>query len=180
MEQTPVMVHAGPFANISIGQSSIVADQIALKLVGEEGFCVTEAGFGADIGMEKFFDIKCRASGLTPQCAVVVATVRALKMHGGGPAVVAGKPLDPIYKEEALDFVKAGCANLIHHIKNVSKFGAKAVVAINRFATDTDAELELVRQMSIEAGAYDAVVANHWAEGGAGAKNLAIAVVKAW
>lgn len=179
VEETPVMVHAGPFANISIGQSSIVADQIALKLVGEDGFCITEAGFGADIGMEKFFDIKCRNSGLTPHCAVVVATVRALKMHGGGPEVVAGKPLSPVYKEEALEYVEKGCANLIHHIKNVAKFGVKAVVAINRFATDTDAELDLVRKMAIEAGAFDAVVANHWAEGGAGAKNLAAAVVKA-
>jgi len=133
VERTPVFVHAGPFANIAHGNSSIIADQIALKVVGPDGFCITEAGFGADIGMEKFFDIKCRYSGLTPQCAVIVATVRALKMHGGGPDVVAGKPLDHVYKDEALDLVKAGCANLIHHIKNIKKFGVKAVVAINRF-----------------------------------------------
>jgi formate--tetrahydrofolate ligase len=132
VEQTPVLVHAGPFANIAHGNSSIVADQVALKLVGEDGFCVTEAGFGADIGMEKFFNIKCRYSGLKPQCAVIVATVRALKMHGGGPDVVAGKPLDHVYKEEALDLVRAGCANLVHHIKNVAKYGVRCVVAINR------------------------------------------------
>lgn len=179
VERTPVFVHAGPFANIAHGNSSIVADQIALKLAGEDGFCVTEAGFGADIGMEKFFDIKCRYSGLTPRCAVIVATVRALKMHGGGPAVVAGKPLDHVYKDEALDLVKAGCANLIHHIKNITKFGVEAVVAINRFATDTEAELELVKALSLEAGAYAAVIANHWAKGGAGAIDLGKATIAA-
>jgi formyltetrahydrofolate synthetase len=179
VEQTPVLVHAGPFANIAHGNSSIIADQIALKLVGEDGFCVTEAGFGADIGMEKFFDIKCRYSGLVPQCAVIVATVRALKMHGGGPDVVAGKPLDHVYKEEALDFVKAGCANLLHHIRNVAKFGVRCVVAVNRFSTDTEAELELVKSLCISAGAYNAVVANHWAEGGRGAKDLGRAVIEA-
>lgn len=176
VEATPVLVHAGPFANIAHGNSSIVADQIALKLAGPDGYCVTEAGFGADIGMEKFFDIKCRYSGLTPQTAVIVATVRALKMHGGGPDVVAGKPLDHVYKEEALEFVRAGCCNLIHHIKNVIKFGVQCVVAVNRFSTDTQAELDLVRSLSMEAGAYAAVVANHWAEGGAGAVDLAVAV----
>jgi len=132
VEHTPVMVHAGPFANIAHGNSSIVADQIALKLVGEDGFTITEAGFGADIGMEKFFNIKCRYSGLKPQAAVIVATVRALKMHGGGPDVVAGKPLSHVYKEEALDFVEKGCSNLIHHIRNVNKYGVRPVVAINR------------------------------------------------
>lgn len=179
VEQTPVLVHAGPFANIAHGNSSIVADQIALKLVGDEGFCITEAGFGADIGMEKFFNIKCRYSNLTPQCAVIVATVRALKMHGGGPDVVAGKPLDFVYKEEALDLVEKGTANLIHHIKNVLKYGVKPVVAINRFSTDTDKELELVRQLCLNAGAYAAVVANHWAKGGEGATDLGLAVIDA-
>jgi len=179
VEKTPVMVHAGPFANIAHGNSSIVADQVSLKLVGEDGFCVTEAGFGADIGMEKFYNIKCRYSGLKPQCAVIVATVRALKMHGGGPDVVAGKPLDFVYKEEALDLVRAGCANLIHHIKNIKKYGVLPVVAINRFSTDTEAELELVRTLSIEAGAFDARVANHWAKGGAGAVELGQAVIAA-
>jgi len=179
VEATPVLVHAGPFANIAHGNSSIVADQIALKLVGEDGFCVTEAGFGADIGMEKFFNIKCRYSGLKPQCAVIVATVRALKMHGGGPDVVAGKPLDHVYKDEALGLVEAGCANLIHHIKNVIKYGVRCVVAVNRFSTDTEAELELVRKLSVDAGAYAAVVANHWAKGGAGAADLGKAVADA-
>merc|ERR1711988_1323747 len=107
LEGTPVFVHAGPFANIAHGNSSILADKISLKLVGKDGVVVTEAGFGADIGMEKFFNIKCRYSGLTPQCAVIVATVRALKMHGGGPPVVAGTPLDHVYKDEAIDLVKA-------------------------------------------------------------------------
>jgi formyltetrahydrofolate synthetase len=179
VEQTPVMVHAGPFANIAVGNSSIVADQVALKLVGKDGFCVTEAGFGADIGMEKFFNIKCRYSGLTPQCAVIVATVRALKMHGGGPPVVAGKPLDFVYKEENLVLVRAGCANLAHHIRNVAKFGTRCVVAVNRFHSDTEAELELVKVLSMEAGAYAAVVANHWAKGGAGAADLGLAVIDA-
>ena len=179
VEQTPVMVHAGPFANIAHGNSSIVADQVSLKLAGKDGYVVTEAGFGADIGMEKFFNIKCRYSGLKPQCAVLVATVRALKMHGGGPPVQAGKPLDHVYKDENLDLVKAGCVNLAHHIRNIAKYGVKCVVAINEFATDTQAELELVQQMALEAGAFDAKIARHWAEGGAGAVDLANAVVEA-
>jgi formyltetrahydrofolate synthetase len=179
VECTPVLVHAGPFANIAHGNSSIVADQIALKLGGEDGFCVTEAGFGADIGMEKFFNIKCRYSGLKPQCAVIVATVRALKMHGGGPEVKAGKPLDHVYKDENLELLEKGCAHLCHHIRNVEKFGVKCVVAVNRFSTDTDAELELVRAQAIAAGAYDAKIANHWEEGGAGAVALAGAVERA-
>eukprot|EP00600_Ochromonadales_sp_CCMP1393_P009483 CAMPEP_0174971452 /NCGR_PEP_ID=MMETSP0004_2-20121128/10007_1 /TAXON_ID=420556 /ORGANISM="Ochromonas sp., Strain CCMP1393" /LENGTH=637 /DNA_ID=CAMNT_0016221417 /DNA_START=9 /DNA_END=1922 /DNA_ORIENTATION=+ len=179
VEQTPVFVHAGPFANIAHGNSSVVADQLALKIVGEDGFCVTEAGFGADIGMEKFFNIKCRYSGSTPQCAVIVATVRALKMHGGGPPVAAGKPLDHVYKEEAIDLVKAGCSNLVHHIKNIQKFGVKAVVAINKFSSDTEGELEAVKALSLEAGAYSAVIANHWAEGGKGAMDLGKAVIDA-
>lgn len=179
VEATPVFVHAGPFANIAHGNSSIVADQIALKLVGEDGFCITEAGFGADIGMEKFFNIKCRYSGLTPQCAVIVATVRALKMHGGGPDVTAGKPLDHVYREENLPLVENGTANLLHHIANIRKFGVTPVVAINRFATDTPAELEAVRQLCLGQGAFAAVVANHWAEGGAGATDLGNAVIEA-
>jgi formate--tetrahydrofolate ligase len=178
-ERTPVMVHAGPFANISLGNSSIIADQIALKLAGPEGYVVTEAGFGADIGMEKFFNIKCRASGLVPSCAVIVATVRALKMHGGGPIVSAGKPLATEYKEENLELVENGCCNLVKHIENALKFGVKPVVAINKFKTDTDAEIEVVRKAAIAAGAFDAVMANHWAEGGEGAKALGEAVIKA-
>lgn len=179
LEETPVLVHAGPFANIAHGNSSIVADQIALKLVGVDGFCVTEAGFGADIGMEKFMNIKCRASGLTPHCVVLVATVRALKMHGGGPVVVAGKPLAHEYKQEALDLVRAGCCNMQRHIENCKKFGVGVVVAINRFVSDTDAELEVVRQAAMEGGAFDAVVCEHWAKGGAGAVGLADAVERA-
>lgn len=179
VEHTPVLVHAGPFANIAHGNSSIVADQIALKLAGPDGFCVTEAGFGADIGMEKFFNVKSRYSGLTPQCAVIVATVRALKMHGGGPAVVAGKPLPEVYKSEAVDLVDAGCCNLVHHIKNAQKFGVRVVVAVNKFATDTEAELNTVISRALEAGASAAVVADHWAQGGAGAVDLARAVQQA-
>jgi formyltetrahydrofolate synthetase len=176
LEGTPVFVHAGPFANIAHGNSSIIADRIALKLAD---YVVTESGFGADIGMEKFFDIKCRYSGLVPNVVVLVATVRALKMHGGGPKVVAGKPLALEYTDENLDLLKAGLPNLQHHIRNAKRFGIPVVVAINSFATDTEAEVELVRQAAVEAGAEDAVVARHWMEGGAGAARLAEAVVKA-
>lgn len=179
LEETPVLVHAGPFANIAHGNSSIVADQIALKLAGPDGYVVTEAGFGADIGMEKFMNIKCRASGLQPNCVVVVATVRALKMHGGGPPVVAGKPLDHAYKSENLELVKAGCVNLARHIKNARSYGVPVVVALNRFASDTDAELAVVKQAALDAGAFAAVEAQHHASGGAGAMQLAEAVIKA-
>ncbi|CAG9459985.1 unnamed protein product [Pedinophyceae sp. YPF-701] len=179
LEQTPVLVHAGPFANIAHGNSSIVADQVALKLVGEDGYVVTEAGFGADIGMEKFMNIKCRYSGLRPSAVVLVATVRALKMHGGGPPVVAGTPLAHEYKEENVELLTKGCCNLARHIKNVRSFGVPVVVAINRFATDTEAELSAVRQQALEAGATDAVIAEHHGKGGAGAVDLANAVVKA-
>ena len=179
VERTPVLVHAGPFANIATGNSSIVADEIALKLVGKDGFCVTEAGFGADIGMEKFFNIKCRASGLKPKCAVIVATVRALRMHGGGPPVAAGKPLAEAYVQENVDLVAKGCANLVKHIQNAKKFGVYVVVAINQFKNDTENEIEAIRKASLEAGAYDAVLSNHWAKGGAGAADLAKAVERA-
>ncbi|MCA2001626.1 MAG: formate--tetrahydrofolate ligase, partial [Chloroflexi bacterium] len=179
LEGTPAMVHAGPFANIAHGNSSIIADKIALKLVGKDGFVVTESGFGADIGMEKFFDIKCRYSGLIPQVVVLVATVRALKMHGGGPKVVAGKPLAHEYLEENLDLLRAGLPNLERHIQNALKFGVNVVVAVNSFATDTPAEVELIRESSLKMGAMDAVVSTHWADGGKGAKALAEAVIKA-
>lgn len=179
LEGTPAFVHAGPFANIAHGNSSIIADQIALKLVGKDGYVLTEAGFGADIGFEKFCNIKCRESGLIPNCVVLVATIRALKMHGGGPKVVAGKPLQSAYTEENLELLEAGCSNLAKHIQNVRKFGIPVVVAVNRFATDTDAEVALVRRLSMAAGAEDAVVSDHWAEGGAGAVPLAEAVVAA-
>ncbi len=179
VEGTPAFVHAGPFANIAHGNSSIVADQIALKLVGPDGFVLTEAGFGADIGMEKFFDIKCRYSGLIPNVVVLVATIRALKMHGGGPKVVAGQPLHPAYTEENLELLEAGCANLRVHIKNALRFGIPVVVAVNKFKDDTDAEVALVRKISKEAGAEDAVMSNHWADGGAGAVELGKAVIAA-
>ncbi len=179
LEGTPAFVHAGPFANIAHGNSSIVADQIALKLAGPDGYVVTEAGFGADIGMEKFFDIKCRYSGLAPDAVVLVATIRALKMHGGGPRVVAGRPLDPAYTEENLELVEKGAENLKVHIKNALKYGVPVVVAVNRFTTDTDAEVELVRKIAKEAGAENAVMSNHWADGGAGAVELGKAVIAA-
>jgi formyltetrahydrofolate synthetase len=177
LEGTPVFVHAGPFANIAHGNSSILADKIGLKLAD---FVVTESGFGADMGMEKFFDIKCRYSGLVPSVVVLVATVRALKMHGGGPKVTAGSPLDNAYKEEDLPLLRNGLDNLLHHIGIAKKFGIPVVVAVNRFFTDTDAELELVRKVAVEeGGAFDAVISNHWEEGGRGAVGLAEAVVKA-
>lgn len=179
LEGTPVLVHAGPFANIAHGNSSIVADKIALKLVGPGGFVVTEAGFGADIGAEKFMNIKCRYSGLSPQCAIIVATIRALKMHGGGPAVTAGKPLDRAYVTENVDLVEAGCANLARHIENMKKYGSNVVVAINKFSTDSDAEMAAVRNAALAAGAFDAVVCSHHAHGGKGAVDLGIAVQKA-
>jgi formyltetrahydrofolate synthetase len=176
LEGTPVFVHAGPFANIAHGQNSIIADRIALKLAD---YVVTESGFGADIGMEKFFDIKCRTSGLIPQVTVIVATVRALKMHGGGPRVVAGKPLDYAYTTENLDLLRAGLGNMQHHIRNAKKFGVNVVVAVNSFKDDTEAEVDLIRQAAVEAGAEDAVVCRHWMEGGKGAIKLAEAVIKA-
>ncbi len=176
LEGTPAFVHAGPFANIAHGNSSIIADKIALKLAD---YVITESGFGADCGMEKFFNIKCRYSGLIPQVVVIVATVRALKMHGGGPKVVAGKPLAPEYTDENLDLLRKGLPNLERHIQNALKFGVNVVVAVNSFATDTQAEVELVCAAAIKAGAMDAVVARHWMEGGKGAVALAEAVIKA-
>jgi methylenetetrahydrofolate dehydrogenase (NADP+)/methenyltetrahydrofolate cyclohydrolase/formyltetrahydrofolate synthetase/formate--tetrahydrofolate ligase len=176
LEGQPAFVHAGPFANIAHGNNSIVADQIALKL-GD--YVVTESGFGADIGMEKFFNIKCRYSGLVPNAVVLVATIRALKMHGGGPKVTPGKALDRAYTEENLSLLEKGAENLAFHIENVKRFGIPAVVAVNRFPTDTAAEIELVKKMALEAGAEQALMADHWAEGGDGAIELAEAVVAA-
>ncbi len=176
LEGTAAFVHAGPFANIAHGNSSILADKIALKLAD---YVVTESGFGADIGMEKFFDIKCRYSGLIPQVVVMVATVRALKMHGGGPKVVAGKPLASEYTEENLDLLRKGLPNLQRHIENALKYGVNVVVAVNSFATDTPAEVEMIRKAALKFGAMDAVVSTHWADGGKGAIKLAEAVVKA-
>ena len=179
LEGTPVFVHAGPFANIAHGNSSILADKISLKLVGKDGFVVTEAGFGADIGMEKFFNIKCRYSGLVPHAVVLVATVRALKMHGGGPPVVAGTPLKPEYTQSNLPLVTAGFCNLRKQIENANTFGVPVVVAINVFVTDTQEELDEMVKLSKAAGAFDAVLCRHWAEGGAGAVDLAKAVERA-
>jgi methylenetetrahydrofolate dehydrogenase (NADP+)/methenyltetrahydrofolate cyclohydrolase/formyltetrahydrofolate synthetase/formate--tetrahydrofolate ligase len=176
LEGQPALVHAGPFANIAHGNSSILADRMALHL-GD--YVVTESGFGADMGMEKFFDIKCRVSGLKPDCVVMVATVRALKTHGGGPKVVAGRPLDPAYTEENLPLLRAGMANLAAHLEIADKFGVPVVVAINRFPTDSEHEVELVRQSAIESGAFAAVTTDHHARGGDGARELAEAVVEA-
>jgi len=179
IEHTPVFCHTGPFANIAHGNSSAIADMIAIKLVGPDGYVVTESGFGADCGMEKFFDIKCRVSGLIPNCVVLVASVRALKMHGGGPKVVPGLPLDPAYTEENLELLEKGCENLAANIRIAKLFGVPVVVAINRFRTDTAAELELVKEKALEAGAEDACVSEVWARGGAGGVELAEAVMKA-
>ncbi len=176
LEGTPALIHAGPFANIAHGQSSIIADRIALKLAD---YVITESGFGADIGMEKFFNIKCRYSGLIPHVVVLVATVRALKMHGGGPKVVAGKPLAAEYIEENLELLRQGLPNMERHIHNALKFGVNVVVAVNSFANDTPAEVEMVRLAALEAGAMDAVVSTHWMDGGAGSVALAEAVIKA-
>lgn len=187
LEGTPVFVHAGPFANIAHGNSSILADRIALKLAGTEegdppehvGYVLTEGGFGADMGMEKFCNIKCRMSGLIPDAVVLVATTRALKMHGGGPEVTPGKPLADTYTKEDLIILKEGTKNLIRHIQNSKKFGMKVVVAVNRFVSDTPAELQLIREEALAGGADAAIVSNHWAEGGGGARELAEALVAA-
>ncbi|MCL4393359.1 MAG: formate--tetrahydrofolate ligase [Chloroflexi bacterium] len=175
LEGTPAFVHAGPFANIAHGNSSIVADQIALKLAD---YVVTESGFGADIGMEKFLDIKCRASGLIPNTIVIVATVRALKMHGGGPKVVAGRPLDKAYTEENLALLEKGMGNLLKHIGNAKSFGVPVVVAINSFKYDTPSEVKLVKQLVEQAGSV-AVPCTHWMNGGKGAIELGEAVMDA-
>jgi len=176
LEGQPAFVHAGPFANIAHGNSSIIADKIAIKL-GD--YVVTESGFGADIGMEKFFDIKCRTSGLIPNAVVLVATVRALKMHGGGPTVRPGIPLDEAYTKENLPLLEKGLCNLGVHIKNALKFGIPVVVAVNAFRDDTEAELEMIREYAVGQGAEDSVVTTHWANGGEGAAKLAEAVVSA-
>ncbi|CAN9507483.1 unnamed protein product [Ophioblennius macclurei] len=180
LEGTPVFVHAGPFANIAHGNSSVLADKLALKLVGPDGFVVTEAGFGADIGMEKFFNIKCRASGLRPNVVVLVATVRALKMHGGGPHVSAGAPLPREYIDENLSLVAGGCkSNLKKQIQIAQQFGVPVVVALNVFKTDTQAEIDLACQIARECGAFDALPCHHWAQGGRGSVALAQAVQQA-
>ncbi|KAF3760844.1 hypothetical protein M406DRAFT_47692 [Cryphonectria parasitica EP155] len=188
LEGTPVFVHAGPFANISIGNSSILADKMALKLAGTEpdedheakaGFVITEAGFDFTMGGERFFNIKCRTSGLVPDVVVVVATVRALKVHGGGPPISPGASLPQVYREENVEVLRKGCVNLKKHIENARAYGVPVVVAINKFSTDSDAEIAVIREESIAAGAEDAILSNHWAEGGKGAVKLAEGIIAA-
>ncbi len=176
LEGGPAFVHTGPFGNIAHGNSSIIADQIGLRLAE---YVVTESGFGADLGMEKFMDIKCRVSGLRPDCVVMVATIRALKAHSGKYRVVAGRPLDPGLLEEDLEGLEIGAANLVKQIENARLYGVPVVVAINKFTHDTPAEVALVRRIGEEAGAYATAVSDHWTYGGAGATELAEAVVAA-
>jgi len=175
VEGQPVMVHAGPFANIAVGQSSIIGDRIGLKMFD---YHVTESGFGADIGFEKFWNVKCRNSGLVPNVAVVTSTVRALKMHGGGPKVVAGLPLDPSYTKENIPLLEKGVGNLIHHIGIIKQAGINPVVCINSFHTDTKDEIAFLRKACEQAGARVAV-SEHWSKGGEGAMELADAVIDA-
>jgi formate--tetrahydrofolate ligase len=175
VEHQPCLVHAGPFANIAIGQSSIIGDRLALKLFD---YHVTESGFAADIGFEKFWNVKCRLSGLKPNVSVLVCTVRALKMHGGGPAVVAGKPLPEEYKTENLELLEKGCENLFHHVNTVKKSGISPVVCINKFYTDTDAEINLIKELCKKNNVRCAA-SDHWRYGGEGAIELAEAVVDA-
>ena len=178
LAKSPVFVHTGPFANIAHGNSSIIADRIALKLASG-GYVITEAGFGAECGLEKFINIKCRASGLSPDCIVIVVTVRALKMHGGGPEVAPGKPLDAAYRTENRALVTAGLPNLVFHIKNCLKFGVPVVVAVNRFFSDTDAEIDIIKKAALSAGADGACVSDAWEKGGDGALDLARGVAAA-
>ncbi|MDD2568978.1 MAG: formate--tetrahydrofolate ligase, partial [Clostridia bacterium] len=175
VEYQPCLVHAGPFANIAIGQSSIIGDRLGLKLFD---YHVTESGFAADIGFEKFWNVKCRLSGLTPNVSVLVATIRALKMHGGGPKVAPGLPIPNEYIEENTELVQNGLANLLHHVEVVKKSGIKPVVCLNSFYTDTPAEIEVVRQAVLAAGARFAV-SEHWLKGGEGAIELAEQVMEA-
>jgi formate--tetrahydrofolate ligase len=175
IEGQPVFVHAGPFANIAVGQSSIIADMIGTR---SGDYHITESGFGADIGFEKFWNIKCRMSGLKPNAVVIVATIRALKMHGGGPTVKPGIPLSEEYTSENLELVEKGCDNLVAHIETVKKSGVRPVVCINSFHTDTESEIKLVRKVAEQNGAL-AAVSEHWLKGGEGAIELAEAVVEA-
>ncbi len=175
VEYQPVMVHAGPFANIAVGQSSIIADRIGLKMFD---YHVTESGFGADIGFEKFWNVKSRLSGLKPHVSVLTTTIRALKMHGGGPKVVAGLPLPDSYAKEDLGLLEKGIPNMVHHINIIRTSGINPVVCINSFHTDTKAEVEMVRKAAVAAGARCAV-SSHWADGGDGALELADAVKEA-
>lgn len=188
LEGTPVFVHAGPFANISIGANSVLSDKIALKLAGTEpgenetekiGYVVTEAGFDFTMGGERFFNIKCRSSDLVPDVVVIVATVRALKLHGGGPNVTPGVPLPDVYRQENVELLRKGCTNLMKQIANAKQYGLPVVVAVNQFETDTAAEITCIREEAIKAGADDAICSNHWAEGGKGSIDLAKGVIAA-
>ena len=174
-EYQPCMVHAGPFANIAVGQSSIIADRVGLKLFD---YHITESGFGADIGFEKFWNVKCRYSGLKPHVSVLTSTIRALKMHGGGPKVVAGLALDEAYTKENLELVEKGCENMVQHINTIRKAGINPVVCVNRFFTDTDAEVAVVKKAAEAAGARCAE-SKHWEMGGDGAIEFAEAVKEA-
>ncbi|MCS7239828.1 MAG: formate--tetrahydrofolate ligase [Candidatus Bipolaricaulota bacterium] len=176
VEYQPVLVHTGPFANIALGQSSIIGDFLGLKLFD---YHVTESGFGADIGFEKFWNVKCRLSGLVPNVAVIVCTIRALKMHGGGPRVVSGRPIPDVYAKESLALVEKGLPNLLHHIGIVKKSGVVPVVCINRFPTDTEAELELVRRSVEQEARVRCAVGDYWRKGGEGALEFADAVIEA-
>jgi len=176
LEHTPVFVHAGPFANIAHGNSSVIADRIAVKLAD---YVVTESGFGADCGMEKFMNIKCRYSGLTPDCVVIVATIRALKMHSGKFNVVPGKPLEKGLTEENIEAVREGSCNLVKMIESAKLFGVPVVVAVNRFTPDTEKEIETVREIASNAGADDVALSEVWEKGGDGGTELAEKVVKA-
>ncbi|XP_066996559.2 C-1-tetrahydrofolate synthase, cytoplasmic [Anabrus simplex] len=177
LEGSPVLVHTGPFANIAHGCSSVIADRIALKLVGPDGYVVTEAGFGSDIGMEKFLNIKCRTSGQMPNVVVLVSSIRALKMHGGGPTVTPGIPLHKDYVQENVELLKKGLPNLCKHISNAKHFNVPVIVAINTFATDTPAEKNIVKEAALAGGADGVQICNHWESGGAGALGLADAVM---
>lgn len=175
VEYQPCMVHAGPFANIAVGQSSIIADRIGLKMFD---YHVTESGFGADVGFEKFWNVKCRLSGLKPDVSVLIATIRALKMHGGGPKVVPGRPLSDAYIREDLGLVEKGLPNLLHHINTIRTSGINPVVCINCFPTDTKEEITLVKNAA-EAAGVRCAIGNYWAKGGDGALELADAVTEA-
>ena len=175
VEHQPCLVHAGPFANIAIGQSSIIADRLGLKMFD---YHVTESGFGADIGFEKFWNVKCRLSGLKPHVSVLVCTIRALKMHGGGPTVVPGRPLPKEYSEQNLELLEKGTENLFHHVNNVKKSGINPVVCINNFHTDTEEEIALIKKLCAERGIRCAL-SQHWRYGGEGARELAQLVVDA-
>ncbi|XP_051955177.1 C-1-tetrahydrofolate synthase, cytoplasmic-like isoform X2 [Xyrauchen texanus] len=179
VEGTPVFVHTSPLADFAHGSASILADKMALKMVGPDGFVVTETGHGADIGLEKFFNIKCRYSDLQPDVVVMVTTIRSLKMHGGDHTVQTGLPLRKEYLQENLKHLETGCCHLRKQVENAQAFGLPVIVAVNKFSSDTDAELQLVCSQARQAGAFEAVQCTNWSEGGAGALNLAGAVQRA-